>query len=106
MISKCYSVQFFHVYHFHFHLLAHQEGKDLLKSRGARHKVKTEYFLTVFRKISHISISFISRFPEFLFLQLLNRFTDETGKVQDNPGQSTAVVTFTMKDIFTGGLNN
>lgn len=40
----------------------------------------------------------------FLFLQLLNRFADETRKVQDNPGQSTAVVTFTMKDIFTGGL--
>ena len=63
-----------------------------------------QYFLTVFRKISHISISLISRFPVFLFLQLLNRFADETRKVQDNPGQSTAVVTFTMKDIFTGGL--
>ena len=52
MISKLHTVQLFCLYPApqppfpSTYLPAHQDGKDLLKPHGARHEVKTGYFLT------------------------------------------------------------
>lgn len=88
MISKLYTVQLFCLYPQppfpSPYLPAHQNGEDLLKPRGARHEIKTGYFLTncLQEGKPHLQVThkWISRVPASPIIKQICRWKWESSR--------------------------